>query len=290
MFAKLSRSWELTKASAAVLRDDKRLVLLPLVSGTLSFIIGASFIVPFVLLTMAQETAKGAGHEAKFQFSLLHGVILFALYFVTYSIVAYFNAALICCAMDKFDGKPVSLRAGLGRAGKRLPQILGWSAINATVGVILQWIKEETGLLGRIVAGFVGLAWTIATFFVIPVLVVEGIGPIAAIKRSTSVMKKMWGETLIVNVGVSGAMTIIGLVGLLLIGGVTTAICLATQSAWPALGGGLLLTAFLVSLTLIGSTLKGILVAACYRMAFNGETPAGFDGQTLRAMFAEKKR
>ena len=64
MFAKLSRSWELTKASAAVLRDDKRLVLLPLVSGTLSFIIGASFIVPFVLLTMAQETAKGAGPDA----------------------------------------------------------------------------------------------------------------------------------------------------------------------------------------------------------------------------------
>ncbi|MGH7131479.1 MAG: DUF6159 family protein [Phycisphaerales bacterium] len=290
MFAKLSRSWELTKASSAVLRDDKRLVLLPLVSGTLSFIIGASFIVPLVLLTVAQETAKGAGHEAKFEFGVIHGVVLFALYFMSYSIVAYFNAALICCAMDKFDGKPVSLRSGLARAGKRLPQILGWSAINATVGVILQWIKEETGLLGRIVAGFVGLAWTIATFFVIPVLVVEGIGPIAAIKRSTSVMKKMWGETLIVNVGVSGAMGLIGFLGFLFFAAAGVGISLALQSAWPGIIAAIVLIAFLTLLALVGSTLKGILVAACYRMAFNGETPAGFDGQTLRAMFAEKKK
>lgn len=295
MFDKFRRSWELTKQSYAVLHADKRLVLLPLVSGILSMLVAASFIVPMVVLGAAQASTEAAGgaaaaKSAEFEFKAIYLGIMFVAYFCSFSIISFFNAALVSCAMDHFDGKPVSIRAGLGKALSRLPQIAGWSLISATVGVVLQYIKEETGLIGRIVAGFLGLAWTIATFFVVPVLVVEGVGPIAAIKRSTSVVKKMWGEALIVNVGVSAAMGIIGLIGFLAIAGVTAAICILANSGWPALGGGALLIVFLITIGLVSSTLKGILVAATYRMAFTGQTPAGFDGGDLRQLFAEKKK
>jgi hypothetical protein len=203
-------------------------------------------------------------------------------------IVTFFNASLISCAIARFNGEDSSAKAGMKAALKRWPQILGWALLNATVGVALQWLKERTGFIGRIVLSFIGFAWTIATFFVVPVLVIEGVGPISAVKRSVSVLKKTWGESLVAQVGVSLVMGWIGMAVFLplLIGGV-----LLIAAADQIVLGASLIVLGVVALVLIGlvsSTLKMILVAACYRMATTGLVPEQFDGASLRGMIGKK--
>lgn len=297
MFTKIGRSWDLTKQSWAVLRADKHLMVFPLVSGLLTTLVCVSFFIPIVLFSgllsggspghVAGASGEGAA-QVDPAWRLAGYGLMFVLYFVINVIVTFFNASLISCAIARFNGEDSSAKAGMKAALKRWPQILGWALLNATVGVLLQWLKEKAGWIGRIVLGFVGLAWTIATFFVVPVLVVEGLGPIASVKRSVEVLKKTWGESLVAQVGVSLAMGLIGMAIFLplVVGGVL----LMAMAEQFVLGLTLIALAVLalVLIGLVSSTLKMILVAACYRMATTGLVPEQFDGPSLRGMIGRK--
>jgi hypothetical protein len=48
--------------------------------------------------------------------------------------------------------------------------------MSATVGIILHLIERRAGILGRIATSFIGIAWSLATFFVVPVLILENKG------------------------------------------------------------------------------------------------------------------
>ena len=56
--------------------------------------------------------------------------------------------------------------------------------------------------MGQFVAGLLGMAWSITTYFVIPVLVVEKKNPFEAMKRSVGILRKTWGESLVANFGI----------------------------------------------------------------------------------------
>lgn len=158
-----------------------------------------------------------------------------------------------------------------------------------TVGVALQMLMERAGWIGRLVLGLVGTAWNIAMFFTVPVLVVEGVGPIAAVKRSFEVMRETWGESQVTQVGVGAVMGLLTMATLFVSIAAGIALSVVTNSPWPAvaiIGLGLVAT---VLVALAGSTLKMILVAACYRMATTGLVPEGFEGGTLRGMFGKKQ-
>lgn len=291
MFSRFSRSWELTKQSWGVLRADKHLMVFPLLSSLLTVLVCVSFFVPAALIVGPALSESGAegGEQIAPGMKVAGFALLFVLYFVVNVIVTFFNASLISCALARFNGEESGAAAGMSAALKRWPQILGWAAVNATVGVVIQMLKERVGWLGQLVLGLAGVAWNIATFFVVPVLVVEGVGPFKAVGRSFDVLKKTWGESLIAQVGVGLVMglatlgtlaaTIAAGIGL---GVVTDSVAVAAV----VIGAGILLT---LTVALVGSTLKTILVAACYRMATTGTVPEGFEGSTLKGMFAPKR-
>jgi hypothetical protein len=291
MFDRISRSWELTRQSWQVLRADKHLMVFPLISAICITIVSVSMFIPAALMVglfSGEHAPKNAQDIDGGTRAIFFGM-MFLLYFFTFSIGTFFNAALIACAMNRFNGEDSSAKAGLAVAVKRLPQILAWALVNATVGVLLQMLKERAGWIGRIVLGFVGMAWAVATFFVTPVLVVEGVGPIKAVKRSMEVLKKTWGESLVSQVGVGAAMGLIAFGTLMVFVGVGLGLTFATGSPWPiAVLGPLGLLAMML-VVLVGSTLKMILVAACYRYAATGMVPEQFDGGTLRGMFGQKR-
>src|SRR4029077_13330612 len=81
----------------------------------------------------------------------------------------------------------------------RLPVIAGWALVSATVGLILRIIEDRSARIGQIVAALLGMAWTVVSFLVVPILVIENKGPIAALKDSTALLKKTWGEQLVSN-------------------------------------------------------------------------------------------
>lgn len=285
MAGKFARSWALMKASAAMLRSDKALLTFPLLSGICSLVVAASFLIPVALAVMADGAhPDGQAHR----WSAATYLVLFAFYLVQYFVIVFFNTALAGCALKHLRGEPTSLSDGLSLARSRWASILGYALIAATVGLFLRALQERLGLVGRLVVGLLGLAWTVATFLVVPVLASQDVGPVDAVKRSVELLKRTWGENLIGNVGLGaafGLMTFLAvLAGALLIGGAA-----ALHSLPAVVVAVVVVVVAMVLLSLVQASLQGIYAAALYRYAEVGETGAGFDQALLESAFRTKK-
>jgi hypothetical protein len=273
MFEKVSRSWELVKASASVLRSDKELMLFPLISGLATLVVLATFLVPmFALRVFADGFGVGAA------------VFGFLFYFVQYSVIIFFNCALIGAAMIRLDGGDPTLADGFAAAKSRIPAILGYAAISATVGVLLQALKNnKNNFLVRLLGSGLGAAWTLATFLVVPVLVSRDIGPVDALKESVRLLKRTWGENAVGQIGIGAAF------GLITFGVVVAGVLLtlaAAQASWVlAVAVGLAFGLGVLLLGIYQAALSGIYSAALYRYAVSHETPAAFRGTDLAHAF-----
>ncbi len=276
MFAVFGRSWELAKASLSVLRSDKELLIFPLISFLGLVVVSIAFFVPWLAVGGLTQFETGEPN-------ILSYVILFVFYLVTYTVTFYFQTALVGAAMIRLDGGDPTLGDGLRMATSRLPAIIGYAVIAATVGMILRWISERAGIVGQIIIGIIGFAWNIATFLVVPVLVTENVGPIEAIKRSGGLLRRTWGEQLI---GVGGIGIVFGLLFLVvaLVGG---ALAYVLFTITPILGlvGVIALVIALGLIGLVGSAASGVYTASLYRYATKGEAGAGFRAETMAAAF-----
>jgi hypothetical protein len=277
---RFARSWALVRLCWRVLQQDKELIVFPLVSTIAVLIVTASFVIPGFFTGFWQSISEnGAG------VGLYVLIVLF--YLVVYLVIIFFNAALVSAAIVRLEGGDPTLGDGLRGAWSHLGAILGYAAIAATVGLVLQVLRERGGIAGAIVAALGGMAWNIITFLVIPVLVVEGVGPVTAIKRSAGMLKKTWGEQIIGSAGIG---LVFGLLGLA-VGVVGVALgVLAIGAGIVALGIAVFAVAVIAILviSLLGATLHGIYSAAVYEYAVGGETGA-FDRETLAAAFQPKR-
>lgn len=286
MMNRFNTSWQLVKASWAVLQSDKELIVFPIISGIVMTVIMLVFLIPIGLLFGLLGAASGseAGSD------VLGYVALFLFYLVSYSISIYFNVALVGAVMIRLDGGDPTVRDGLRVANGKLGIIVQYAMLSATVGVILRFIEERLGVLGWIISWLGGLAWTIATFLVIPILAVKDVGPLAAVQESASLLKKTWGEQLIAGAGMGFVfgllMMLVMIVGFFL----TVAVGAAANS--PALILLFLaLTVFaLIALGVVSSALSGIYQATLYRYAETGVTPDQFDIEAIRGAFREKNK
>ncbi len=279
MAGSFSNSWALVKASANVLRLDKELLVFPLLSGVATLLVMASFITPVVALggfeILAQTDDTYLGYALGFLF-----------YLVQYTVVFFFNSALVGAALIRLDGGDPTVSDGLAIASKRMGSILGYAVMAATVGMVLRAISERSGILGRIVMGLVGMAWTLATYMAVTVLVTKDVGPIEAVKESAALFKRTWGEQVVGNFGMGWAMVAMGLSWALV------SLCLiavaAQVSPWGVAAAAVVAIAGFLFLGLLGSALKGIYTAALYRYASTGE--AGyFDPGIIGNAFRPKR-
>jgi hypothetical protein len=279
---KFARSWALTKASMGVLRSDKELLVFPLVSAVSVILVALSFILPmFGLGLFDQLDRDGRGVPVAFY------AWLFAFYLAQYFVMFFFNSALVGAAMMRLDGADPTVADGLRIARGKWRQILGYAAIAATVGMLLRALEQRAGFIGRIVIGLIGVAWTLATFLTVPVLVARDVGPVEAVKESAALLKTTWGENLIGNGGLGLALGLLNL-GVLLVGG-GLAMFLASQGLlWLAVVAVVLAGLGVLGIALIQSALGGIYSAALYRYAVQGNAPAGFDGVLLQGAFQRK--
>jgi hypothetical protein len=283
MFERLSRSWQLVKASAAVLKQDRKLLLFPLISTMATLAVLTSFVIP-VLGWMALGGRGGSGHP--FASSTLY-ILGFLFYLTQYFVIFFFNAALVAAAMIRLDGGTPTMADGLRHAASRWPAILGYAALAATLGLVLRGIAERFEFVGRIVVGLIGVGWTLATYLVVPVLVARDIGPLDAVKESAALLRRTWGENLAGQAGLGSAFALLNF--LLIALGVMLAISFAVNGSAILTVLTLLLTlgALLLSF-LVHGALSGIYAAALYRFATQSGDTAGFDQQALRNAFVPK--
>lgn len=280
MFTRFSRSWELIKASGAVLRQDKELLLFPFFSAIATLLVSASFIIPLIVTGAFEQ--QGQGSDAPMM------VFLFLFYLVQYFIIFFFNSALVGAAMIRLDGGDPTVRDGLRIASSRIVPIIGYAAIAATVGLILRIIEERAGFIGRWIAGLLGVAFTVATFLTAPILVSRDIGPLDAVKESAALLKKTWGENIIGNAGM-GFVFVLFYFGVILVGGVIVYGAVQTGSlALIVLVAALAVLAF-IGLALVHSALQGVYSAALYRYATNGNVGASFSSALLGEAFRPKR-
>jgi Flp pilus assembly pilin Flp len=277
---RFARSWALVKLCWRVLQQDKELVVFPIVSTIGVLIVTVSFVVPGFFTGFWQDVSdNGVGVS----FWVL--VVLF--YLVEYLVIVFFNAALVSAAIIRLGGGDPTLGDGLRGAWSHIGAILGYAAIAATVGLVLQMLRERAGFAGAIIAALGGMAWTIITFLVVPVLVVEGVGPITAIKRSAGLLKKTWGEQIIGSAGIG---LVFGLISLAVaVIGIGLGV-LVMSAGIAVLGIAVIAVAVIaiIVISLLGATLRGIYSAALYEYAVGGETGA-FDHETLAGAFQPKR-
>ena len=281
MFSKISNSWELVKASAGVLQKDKELLVFPIISTIGVILVTIGFFVPFFLGGLFDSVFSEGMQVGSFLVMLLY-------YVVQYAVVFFANTALVGAAMIRLEGGDPTVRDGIDIAMKNFANILGYSLIAATVGVILRSISERSEGLGRFVVALIGTAWNVATFLVVPILAVEGINPVDAIKRSTSLLKETWGEQITGNFGM-GLFTFLAIMGVIVVGGAAIAgVVMLDIGVVPiVLVSGVVLLA-LVLVGLISSTLNSIYTAAVYQYATTGQSGEFFDDNMVQHAFRQK--
>jgi hypothetical protein len=280
VFDKLANGWELMKASGRVLRLDKELLVFPFLSGLSCLLVLGSFALPLILsgaMAIDQNAARQVVHNP------LAYVVLFAFYFCNYFVIVFFNSALVACAIIRFNGGDPTLSDGFQAAASRLPQILGWSLVSATVGFLLKMVESRSEKLGALVAGLLGLAWSIATFFVVPVIVVEKVGPIDAIRRSGAILRRAWGEAFVANQGIGLFIFLFSLLACL-----PAVLGLMTGAPAFMIAGIAITVVAMIVLGTISAALHSILLAAIYVFAADGRVPDEFDRGTLQNAFARR--
>ena len=273
--------WTLASQSLRVLMADKSLLVFPLLSGIASFLILVSFI--------GGVFATGYTTHAEKVNDATAWALLFAYYFANYFVIVFFNSALVACAMVRFRGGTPTLATGLRAARERISQIVAWAFFAATVGVTLRIIAERVGFIGKIVIALLGAAWTVATYFVVPVLVVEKLGPFEALRRSTGIIKKTWGESLVSNVGIGFVTTLVTVLAVLTTGALTVVAAAKLGSIGVAMAGAVLVLLIIVVSALVSSALSSIVLTASYLYATEGKVPRVFADAGLQHAFAPKK-
>jgi Family of unknown function (DUF6159) len=270
---RLSNGWKISINSFKILKENQQLIIFPILSGiSLVLIIGSFCVGIYASAGWDTDKLNEAG-------TVLNWILVFLFYLINYFVVVFFNMALIHCTRLYFRGEEVTVMKGLQFSWSRVGAIFSWALFAATVGTILRAIQENSGWIGRLLAGILGIVWSIATFFVIPVIAYENAGPIEAFKRSSSIMKSKWGESL-------GATFSFGLIKLL--AGIVIAVPLFFLGSLvhPIFGIVLAVTAIFCILAIM-SAAETIFVSAVYHN-INDEPTQHFNNQLLENLFEKK--
>lgn len=284
MFDRMTYGWELVQESWRVLKLDKELLIFPLASGFSCLLILAGFALPLWHSDYVSVILNDGHLQQGLSKDPLAYLIAFAFFATNYFVIVFFNSALVSCAIIRFRGGDPTVGDGFRIAFSRLPVILAWSLVSATVGLILKVVESRSERAGQFAAALLGAGWTIATYFVVPVLVVEQVGPIQAVKRSLSVLSRTWGEAVTAGFSKGFFVFLASLVAIVPIvaGG------FALSAGQIALGAALIACGVLALLlvSLISTALDSILLAALYLYAAEGRVPHYFNDSLLEHAFA----
>lgn len=272
-FTRLSNGWQISMNSFKVLRENKQLILFPLLSGISMILVMGSFLVAMLGIS-GWDFDRVEEHNDWVYIS-----ITFLYYLINYFVVVFFNVALTHCTRLYFHGEEVTIRKGIDYSISRIGAIFSWAIFAATVGTILKYLEDNAGWLGRIVIGILGIAWSVTTFFVVPVIAYENLGPLGAFKRSAKLMKNKWGE----SAAATFNFTIIQVLAILLI---SLPLLIFGMAIHPIVGIALgLLSAFVIMAIL--SATQTIFISAIYHN-INGDPVQHFNDQVVENLFVHK--
>lgn len=271
---RIRRGWGLTKKSWTLLNGHRKLIRFPLY--------GALATVPLAILFL------GPGLYLLDKDSLAGAIPLLVIGVYALSVVGfYFSVGLAAAANMIFDGQPATVADGLAVSRANFSQICGWAALSTAISVLMGVLENQGGIAGNVVARLVGMAWSLVTFLAVPVIAIEGTGPLQTLKRSASIFRQRWGQQITGNIAIGAAVFLIGVLPaiVLIVAGV------ALWSSASFLGALLVVIGALVLAIamLVSRALSGVFGVALYRYALDGQAVGGFTQDELESAVKAKK-
>jgi hypothetical protein len=271
--SRIKRGWALTKKSWGLLRENPELLRFPLYGGVATIVCAIVVVGPGVYLIESDQAVLG-------------GPLAVIGFYMLAVIGTYFSVGLAAAADMIFSGQEASVGAGLAVARSRFSQIAGWAAVSAVIGLVLSAIENQ-GVIGEIVGRVLAVGWSLITFLAVPVIALEGTGPFATLKRSSSLFKSRWGQQVTGNIAIGGAVFLLGVLpsALLIFAGF-----LIWASA--SFAGALLLVIGVIGLAismLVSSALSNIFGVALYRYALDGRAVGGFTAEEFESAVRSRK-
>ena len=272
--SRIVNTWELAKVSWGVLRQDRELLLIPLLSFVSALVVLAALLVPtFALLDTG--TGEDTASPALVMIAIVTALALSV-------IGVFFNGALVAGAHERMSGGDPTVGSAMRRAMSRLAGLLPWALLTGTVGIILQALRERAGFLGDFVVRLAGAAWEVVTYLVIPAIVIDDHSAVEGLKRSGELLKETWGENLAARVG-------FGVLGMIAMIPAVIVLALAGALGGPALAVGMLVAVPYAALVIVVLTaLNAVFQTALYLYATTGSVPSGYENSNLPDSFSRK--
>lgn len=282
------RSWMITKLTFGVINKDRELLGFAFLSFIFSIMYSAAMIVPSIVPTIMDNGMSTDSLEV-YQY-----VIIFLTYFGLAFIATFFNVCVVYTTKIRFEGGNATFGESIRFALSRIGIIVQWSLISATVGLLLRILHNMAArlpkigeIIANIIIGLMGMAWSILTIFVVPVLVYEGLGPIDAIKKSAAVIKKTWGENIIRAIGLGLVQLAVFAIILVFAFGLSYVLGLAFSIYGIAIGVCIGVVMLLLA-GLIFMVANTIFNTVLYVYANQNNIPEGFTEPVVRDAFRPK--
>ena len=324
---KLESTWKLVRQSFTVLMQEKKLLFFPLVTSFLTVFIFLFFIAPIPFQPTGHSYLEPEHWQAVAE-SMLQGELpqgesgeavpgatrtwagedleldtwflgyLTGLYLVSMFLLTFFNTAFLNEILNALNGQPVSIVGGLRFALTKLKPIAMWSLLAGVVGIVIQKLEQQFGFFGRWVVGLLGIVWSVASVFVVPVLIreEESANPFELLKKSAMLIRKRWGEGLIGYVGIRTAGVVLA-VGLIVVFSILLVVLgLAVGSYLPSAMAPflvILIGTWLFSMILVAyfeNVINKVFQCALYIYAAEGVIAGPFDQALLDAAWKVKKK
>ena len=303
---KLNRSWQLFKRSVLVIRENPKLLIFPMVTGLLTAAIALFFLAPVGLMVFAPHWLAGTKleglansfgfvkfrHGVSFNFSLqplgtavLAGGYLVNMFLATMSSVAFNHEIL-----QALKGQPVCITRGIEAACSRWKSVLLWSLLAGMVGLIIRAVEERVAFVGRLVAGLIGLAWSVASIFAIPILAQEPgfSNPFAILSKSAETIKRTWGEMLTGYAGMQGTNLLVLWVSIVFWVAAGASAYLMS-SAWVLLIAGLPWLVAIIAYGYVAGIASRVYLCALYLYAADGFVAGQFEASMMNQGWKIKK-
>jgi Family of unknown function (DUF6159) len=271
---RIARSWRLTRAAWDVVREDRSLLLLAAVSVIAG---GLGLALIFVLAGSFDGGRLDGGKLALFAV-----ILAYPLTFVS----VFLNTAIAAAAAAALEGRHLSLGEALAVPLRKIGQVALWSLMAAVVGAILEQLASRLPLGGSIAARLVGVGWSLASLFAIPIIALEDCTAPEALRRSARTVKQRWGETIGGSL-IIGAWAGIAALGVIVVFGIAIAAAshtVAVRDALIVLGG--LAIVVVVALQIV---VRQTFSVALYRYATDGAVPGPFSERDLQSPFGRRR-
>ena len=292
------QSWQLLKASVNVMLRNRKLFWFAILGMLLSTLMALFFLAPVALhptgyhldqkehwLALKKNFLPLVEHP-----SPLVSLYLLAVYFGSMFLTTFFNVAFYSEIIAALNGHGVSVRRGLSLARSRFPAILAWTLLAGAVGWIIRRIEQRLPFAVRMVTGFIGMAWSVAAVFAIPVIIQEPNmrNPVRILRQSALALKRTWGESVNGYAGYAvGSMAMV--LWIMLPVGMACFTRLSISSFWFVIMAGIIWVLGLVFLGCLSGVVGHVYQCALYVYATEGVVPESYNQQMLDMAWEVKK-